>query len=291
MTPGQPPRPGPEAGEYQEISYGFADHIAEIRLNAPAKRNRLSMVMRRELVTALGRAGDDDGVRVVVISAAGQSFCSGYDLAPARSASGAGTSSDSDGSAIPGQFSRSCLRDWMTIWNLPKPVAAIVHGHCLAGGTELMSMCDIVFAADDARIGYPAVRSLPAPHVPWLPWRLPMAQAKYLQLTGTSMTGAEAAAMGLVAKSFPAPVLRQETFRHLRPLAQIPARLLASNKRSINEAYELMGMHAHLRGAWKWHAMAAAGAADDEFARLLGAEGVKAAVEWRDGPFRAEGLD
>lgn len=278
-------------GEYQEIEYSVANNIAEIKLNAPEKRNRLSMVMRREMVAALRHAGDDDSVRVILIAGAGPSFCSGYDLAP----SGNNAAKDAEDEGTPrdaGQFSRGCLRDWLTIWDLPKPVTAMVHGHCLAGGTELMSMCDIVFAADNARIGYPALRTLPAPHVPYLPWKLTMAQAKYLQLTGASVTGAEAAAMGWVAKSFPPETLRQETFRHLRPLSQIPAQVLASNKQNINEAYEFMGMRTYLRGAWQWHALSEdMRPGEDEFNHLLRTRGVRAAVEWRDSAFQAEGLE
>lgn len=286
---------GPTTG-YREIEYGVVDNIAEITLSVPAKRNRLSTVMRGEIVAALRHAGDDDSVRVVLISGAGPSFCSGYDLAPSgeedeRRLDGAADAGDGGPSRKAGQFSRDCLRDWLTIWDLAKPVVAMVHGHCLAGGTELMSMCDIVFAADNARIGYPALRTLPAPHVPYLPWKITMAQAKYLQLTGTSVTGEEAAAMGWVAKSFAPEDLRSETFRHLRPLSQIPARVLASNKQNINEAYELMGMRTYLRGSWQWHALGEASQQDeDEFGLLLRTRGVRAAVEWRDRAFEAEGV-
>ena len=67
-----------------------------------------------------------------------------------------------------------------------------------------MSMCDIAFVADDAVIGYPPMRGMTTPDVLYFPWKLSMAHAKYLQLTGNSVTGADAARMGWVAKSFPA---------------------------------------------------------------------------------------
>ena len=116
---------------------------------------------------------------------------------------------------------RSCFRDWMTVFDLMKPVVAKVHGYCLAGGTELMSMCDIAFVADDTVLGYPPMRAMSTPDVPYFPWKLPMAQAKYLQLTGNTVTGREAADMGWVAKSFPAAELDEQVIRELRPMSRI----------------------------------------------------------------------
>src|SRR5207248_8761919 len=116
------------------------------------------------------------------------------------------------------QFARSCVRDWLTIWDLLKPVVAKVHGHCLAGGTELMSMCDIAFVADNAVIGYPPMRAQTTPDTLYFPWKMTMAQAKYLQLTGNSVTGAEAARFGWVVKSFPEDRLEEETLREVHAL-------------------------------------------------------------------------
>ena len=177
------------------------------------------------------------------------------------------------------------------LWDLLKPVVAKVHGYCLAGGTELMSMCDIAFVADDAVIGYPPMRAMSTPDTPYFPWKLSMAQAKYLQLTGNSVTGQEAAAMGWVAKSFPADDLEDQVQRELRPLAQVDPALLAANKASLNQAYELMGMRTHLLGAWQWHQLTSrdrrrAG----EFGTVSREQGLRAAIDWRDGPFRREGF-
>jgi enoyl-CoA hydratase len=189
------------------------------------------------------------------------------------------------------QYARSIYRDWLVLWDLLKPVVAQVHGYCLAGGTELMSMCDIAFVADDAVIGYPPMRAMSTPDTLYFPWKLSMAQAKYLQLTGNSVTGKEAAAMGWVAKSFPAAELEDQVQRELRPLAQVDPALLAANKASINQAYEIMGMRTHLRAGWQWHQLSSrdrrrAG----EFGAVARQDGLRAAIEWRDEPFRREGF-
>lgn len=282
-----------EDASYQNITYSVSERIATIVLNRPDRRNALDFALRRDLVEALHRAEMDDQVTVVLIEGAGPSFCSGHDMAM-----GADPGALPEGWVASGhydswtdQFARSCLRDWLTIWDLLKPVVAKVHGYCLAGGTELMSMCDIAFAADDAVIGYPPMRGMTTPDVPYFAWKMTMAQAKYLQLTGNSVTGKEAAAMGWIAKSFPPDHLDEAVMRELRPLAQVAPDLLAANKAEINEAYEIMGMRTALQRAWQWHSVSSRlrpRAAD--FARAGREGGLRAAIEWRDGPFRREGF-
>lgn len=305
-TPDQHP---PHAA-YQEILYSVADRVASITLNVPDKRNRISYLMRREIIEALRRAEEDDDVTVVLVRASGPAFSAGYDLSrsPRQAADDctpppSGATYYRDDGVRPeqwvdsaefndwtDQWARSCVRDWYTIWNLLKPVVAMVHGHCIAGGTELMSMCDIAFVADDARIGYPPMRGMSTPDVPYFPWKMSMAHAKYLQLTGNSVTGAEAARMGWVAKSFPADQLEAETMRELRAISSIAPGLLAANKHSVNQAYEIQGMRTHLDQSWSWHALSSrfrpgAGTFRDK----LEDGGLKAALDWRDGAFRDEG--
>jgi enoyl-CoA hydratase len=299
----------PDSTTYEEILYAVEDRVATITLNVPEKRNRLSYKLRREFVDALKVAEADDDVTIVLIRGAGPSFCAGYELSVPRADD---AEDQGDGSTTyyrdrdqrtagwfesrhfdswSDPFARSCYRDWMTIWELMKPVVVMVHGHCVAGGTELMSMCDIAFVADDAVIGYPAMRGMTAPDVPYFPWKLGMAHAKYLQLTGNSVSGAEAAQMGWVAKSFPADQLEESTMREVGALAQIAPSLLAANKASLNQAFELMGMRNHLAMAWQWHILSGTlRPGGDEFARQLQEGGLQAALEWRDGPFRRAGL-
>lgn len=277
---------------YTEILYSVQERIAHITLNRPDKRNALSFELREELTDALRTAERDDDVAVVLLSGAGTSFCSGYDITPNPSGNrrtSGWISPQFDGWTD--QFTRSCLRDWFVIWDLLKPVVAMVHGYCLAGGTELMSMCDIAFGADDARIGYPPMRGMTTPDVNYFPWKLSMARAKYLQLTGNSLSGAEAAEWGWVAKSFPADRLEEEVMRELRPLSQVAPDLLAANKMSANQAFEVMGMRTAMSTAPQWHALSGQYRPNaGEFNRISREEGLKAALAWRDGPFRKEGF-
>jgi enoyl-CoA hydratase len=281
---------------YEKLLYRVEDRIAHVTLNRPEKRNALNPQLRHELVTALKTAEQDDDVTVILISGEGPSFCSGYDM---------GDYAEGERKSFPdgwvqselfdkwtGQFPRSCLRDWMSIWDLMKPVVAKVHGHCLAGGSELMSMCDIAFAADDAIIGYPPVRAQASPDIVYFPWKMSMAHAKYLMLTGNTVSGSRAAEIGWIAKSFPADQLDELVMRELRPMAKIHPAQLYANKGALNQAYEEMGMIAHMKDAWHWHVLSRnlrPGAG--EFQRMVQEKGVKAAIKWRDQHFRDEGFD
>jgi enoyl-CoA hydratase len=277
--------------DYEAIIYRADDRIARITLNRPEKRNALNTTMRDEIVDALKTAERDDEVRVILIDGAGPSFCSGYDITPSGSGRPAEYVSARWFDGWTDQFTRSCIRDWLTIWDLLKPVVAKVHGHCVAGGTELMSMCDIAFAADDASIGYPPMRGMTTPDVLYFPWKLPMARAKYLQLTGNAISGKQAAEWGWVTKSFPAERLEEETMREVRAMASISPDLLAANKLSLNQTYEIMGFRTALATAPQWHALSGRlrpGAG--EFNRIAQEQGLRAALDWRDRPFREAGL-
>ncbi len=275
--------------QFEEIQYAVGDRVATITLDVPDQHNRLSFKMRGEIVAALDLAEADEAASVLLIRANGPSFCAGYDL---KRSDGPKTKEPSSAEfAWTDQFTRGCVADWMTIWDLLKPVVAMVHGNCLAGGTELMSMCDIAFVADDARIGYPPMRGMGSPDVPYFPWKMTMAQAKYLQLTGNSVTGSEAAQMGWVAKSFPAGELESQTMRELRAISSVPAALLSTNKQSVNQAYEIMGMRTHIAQSWQFHYMSMQVRPDaGKFADVSREQGLKAALEWRDGAFQQEGF-
>jgi len=280
---------------YAAITYAVEGRAAHVTLNRPEASNALSMQLRLELVRALRTAESDPEVAVVVLDGAGPSFCAGYDLKEPygskaeRQARGDWVSDRALAWTDP--FTRSCIADWMTLWDLLKPVIAIVHGNCLGGGTEIVSLADIVFAADDARFGYPPMRAMSTPDIPVLPWKMTMARAKYLQLTGNSVTGAQAAEWGWVVKSFPAAELAERAWSEVRAIASIDAGLLAANKQQVNQAYELMGMRTHFAQAWSWHHLSGAVRPNaGAFFAKAQEDGLKAALDWMNSPFTDEGL-
>ena len=281
---------------YESIRYRVEDRVAWITLARPDVGNALSMAMRAEIVRALRTAESDSEVAVAVLEGDGPSFCTGYDL---KEPYGSGDDRrsrtvwvhDQNLAGWTDQFSRSCLADWLTLWDLLKPVVAIVQGNCLAGGLEVAAMADVVFAAADARFGYPPVRAMSTPDVPFFAWKMSMARAKYLQITGNSLTGEQAAAWGLVAKCFPPESLRERAEGEIRAIASIDPSLLAANKHQVNQAYETMGIRTHLTQNWSWHQLSGhVRSRRGEFFEVAAARGLKAALAWMNEPFEQEGL-
>jgi enoyl-CoA hydratase len=166
-----------------------------------------------------------------------------------------------------------------------KPVIAQVHGNCLAGGTDLAMACDIVIAADDARFGFPAARTMGAlPNNLWM-YHCGPQWAKRLQLTGDSVTGTDAAKIGLVLKAVPADLLEDEVEGLADRFALIDPDLLAANKRITNLALELMGAQTLQRLAGENDARAHRAPAVRDYGRSVREHGLKETLRRRDEPF------
>ena len=167
---------------YENILYTVDERVCSISLDRPEKMNALSWALRRELRDALERAERDADVGCIVIKGEGRAFSAGYDLTPTHPSPNRpvdGYVSD-DVDQLTAQYARDLVKNLWIIWELTKPVIAQVHGWCLAGATELASMCDIMFVAEDAQLGYPPVRALTTPDTMFFPWKMPMSWAKYL---------------------------------------------------------------------------------------------------------------
>jgi enoyl-CoA hydratase len=138
-----------------------------------------------------------------------------------------------------GTWNASRLPCWRP--DVHKPIIAKVHGNCLAGGTDLAFACDIVLAADDARIGFPAARAngMPLSNM-WL-YHLGPQWAKRLMFTGDCLSGSDAARCGLVLDAFPATELDGQANELLRRIACVDVELLSAHKRVVNVGLELMG--------------------------------------------------
>ncbi|HIG18310.1 MAG TPA: enoyl-CoA hydratase, partial [Candidatus Handelsmanbacteria bacterium] len=129
----------------------------------------------------------------------------------------------------------------MAIFDMHKPVIAQIHGYCLAGGTDLALLCDMIIAAEDAQIGFPPARDLGAlPNNMWL-YNVGPQWAKRITMTGDLIDGKDAQQIGLVMKAVPLEYLETEVEQLADRLALIDPDLLAANKRIINLGMELMG--------------------------------------------------
>jgi enoyl-CoA hydratase len=129
----------------------------------------------------------------------------------------------------------------MVIFDMHKPVVAQVHGNCVAGGTDLAFLCDIILAAEDARIGVPPICDVgTTPNCMWL-YHMGPQWAKRLLFTGDTISGADAAKLGLVLKAGPADLLDEETEGLMRKLGRMNPDAMAANKRLVNRGLEMMG--------------------------------------------------
>ena len=273
--------------QYENILYSIDERVCVISLNRPEKMNALSWAMRLEIQDALKRAERDADVGCVVIKGEGRAFSSGYDLTPAdpspnRPEDGY-VSEDVD--HLTAQYARDLVNGLWRVWELTKPVIAQVHGWCLAGASELASMCDIMFVAEDAQLGYPPVRALTTPDTMYFPWKMPMSWAKYLMFTGKALSGSEAVEIGWATKAFPADALEAETLKEARAIATISPDMLAASKKAVNRAYEIMGIRTALEVGVDWQGLSTFRNTAGVFGEISRAEGLRAALQWRDGPF------
>jgi enoyl-CoA hydratase len=279
--------------EFSEIIYDVDRGRARIVLNRPEKRNALSGRLLHELHDALWEADLDRRVHAVSLSGAGTSFSAGYDLAGgARTGRASAPSAEEgrvprDGSTIDDDswFLEESQRLRMAIFDMHKPVIAKVHGYCVAGGTDLALLCDMVIAAEDAQIGFPPARDWGAlPNNMWL-YHCGPQWAKRLLLTGDLISGADAAKIGLVMKAVPADMLDREVDGLLDRLALIDPDLLSTNKRVLNLGLELMGARTLQRLAAEMDARGHLAPAARAFVKSLRTDGVRAAVAARDAKF------
>ena len=277
---------------YENITLETDDRLATITLNRPEKLNALSNDLRGELFHALKEAEADRDVGVIIIQGAGRAFSSGYDLAPTPSEDNPYVHPRSGmpdtGTTHPNHYDWSrhvLLANW-AIWELSKPVIAKIHGYCLAGGTELASFCDFRIVADDAKIGYPPVRAMGTMDIMWAPWHLPMSKAREFAYVGDSFSGQDMADLGWATYAVRPDQLDEFTEQFARRMAHIDNDMLAYSKRSVNRQYEAMGIRNGLMSGTDVEAMSKHRPAASEWGKHVREEGLKAALEWRDGPFR-----
>jgi enoyl-CoA hydratase len=254
-----------------------APHVRRLTLNRPAKRNALSNALRGEIFAALEAADRDPEVRVMILRGAGTCFSSGYDLSslgelPYYTAGGQG------------QWARHVVEGCFRMWDLAKPVIAQVHGWCLAGGSELAVACDLVYVAEDAQIGYPAVRTMSPPDNQYHAWIVGMRAAMELMLTGDAFDGLEAVRLGFANRAFKAEDLEAEVLAMAARIAKVDPELAQLNKRLVHRQMEAMGMRAGLRAGTDLHALGWHTPASRAYMAEL-RQGVTQALQSRDSVF------
>ena len=260
-----------------------APMVRRITLNRPEKRNALSATLRSEILQALYEADADDSVRVMVVRGAGSCFSAGYDLSGQP---------EPDAPPMPiyspagdGAHQRMVVAAWTSIWDLAKPVIAQVHGYCLAGGSELATCCDLVYVADDAKIGYPAVR-FGTPDNQFHPWFMGMRAAMEMMVTGDAISGTEAVRLGWANRAFPEDELDDQVVEIAARITQTPTDIVQLNKRTVHRAMEVMGLRAAIRVGTEISALAVHQPSFQAFIQKARSEGgLTQALTQRDEPY------
>ena len=175
--------------------------VRRLTLDRPDHHNPLTPRCVREILRAVDEAEADSAVSVIIIRSTGRSFSSGYGFIAEDTDPGDFTQHE----AIEGDVSDmlGLAAGWGRVWDCAIPVIAQVQGNCLAGGTDLALHCDLIVAADDARIGFPPVRSMGVPPTNMWLYHLGPQWTKRLLLTGDTVSGAQALQIGLVVATAP----------------------------------------------------------------------------------------
>ncbi|MDH4145284.1 MAG: enoyl-CoA hydratase-related protein [Acidimicrobiia bacterium] len=174
-----------------------ADGVATITLNRPESLNSWNAVMARELSEALGACDRDDAVRAVVLTGAGRCFCAGADL------SSGGDTFDSERNRA--RAERNSDRTPQVLpYDIAKPVVAAINGHAVGVGATYPLTCDVRVAALDAKIAFVFTRRGMMPELgshALLPRVVGLSNAADLLMSGRTITGEEAARLGLVSEA------------------------------------------------------------------------------------------
>jgi enoyl-CoA hydratase len=216
----------------EKLLIDVADYVAVVTFNNPAKRNALSGDIRAALPGLLAALQADAGVRVVIITGAGdRAFASGADIsefADLRTSPGARAEYDRVGAALGEAWD-----------SLEKPLIAMIRGFCIGGGLFTALHADIRIASDDSQFGVPAARLGLGPGLPSVNALTsligPAATAEIL-FSGCRYPAADALRMGLVNRVVPAESLREETMSLARTIAANAPLTVAAAKATIRAA-------------------------------------------------------
>jgi len=216
------------------VQYEVTDGVATIWLNRPEVKDCVNWGLLTQLGAALERAEDDDDARVVLIRGRGQTFCAGADLNMLDSEF-LGTTNNSV------KIAQVSARTFDRAFNLGKPTIAVVEGHAVAGGFELMISCDFAIAADDAKIGDFHIRRAlfgGAGPIYRLPRYIGVRKTKELLFTGKLLSGIECKEWDLANVSAPTEKLEEAIADFVKPMLDKSAFTMRITKLAANRGLD-----------------------------------------------------
>ncbi len=258
--------------------------VRRLTLNRPQVLNALSGELVETLSAALAAAATDPAIRVVILAGAGRAFCAGYDLKE---------EAEHEKLDIAGWRAELAhdVERMLEIFDNPKPVIAQVHSYCLAGGCDLMMMCDLCVCSEDAMFGEPEIRFGSGVVTMVMPWLVGARKAKELLFTGEDRIPAdEALRIGLVNRVVPRDELESATLELANAIAILDPIAISLTKRAINRAWEVGGFREALWANVDLDSVIEGAEVPErmEFNRIRHQQGLKAAIAWRDARFRGD---
>ncbi|MFE1882189.1 enoyl-CoA hydratase/isomerase family protein [Streptomyces diastatochromogenes] len=175
-----------------QLSYQVVDSVATVVIRHPAKRNAMTAAMWRSLPPLLAESAEDPGVRALVLTGEGTTFCAGADISTLQ-----GSPAEAQGLAVAAEEALAAF---------PKPTLAAIRGHCVGGGAQLAAACDLRLAEEGALFGVtPAKLGIvyPASSTRRLVSLVGPATAKYLLFSAELIDAQRALRTGLVDEVLP----------------------------------------------------------------------------------------
>ncbi len=270
---------------FEYILYERKGPIAYITLNRPEKLNALNADLMTEFQEAVGAVDADTEIRALIITGAGRAFSSGFDIEKSNH-------SIDPSSGTPDAWRtrlQGLVETFMTVWNCTKPVIAAVNGYALGGACELVQVCDVKIASDRAIMGEPEIRAGFGPPLLITPYSVNLANAKELLLTGDTVDADEAARIGLVNRVVPHEKLMAECEKVAKKICLLPQLGVKLTKEAVNRAMEEMGYLNAVRHNLELMTLfdTSTSPEQEEFNAISEADGLRAALNWRDARFKA----
>lgn len=215
---------------YDTVALSIDGRIARVTLNRPEIHNAFNEVMIAELLEVFQKLKNDEKLRVVILSGEGKSFCAGADIHWMKK--------------MKNYTYQENFEDALALANLmyemfsfPKPLVGRINGAAIGGGTGLVSVCDIVVAAEDAKFSFSEVKIglVPACISPYILNRVGFTKANILFLTGERFDAHRALDVGLVEEVVPLSILDRRVDRLAEELISSGPQALATAKKLLRD--------------------------------------------------------
>jgi len=265
------------------VLYEIDEKVSIMTLNRPEKLNAISAELQQQLAEGFTRADADPETSVVLLRAEGRSFCAGYDISAKEP-----RKDDWRGDPTRAHEHLRVQLDFeMMPWTMKKPVIASVQGHVMGGSCELVMLCDLTIAADNASFAEPEVRFSSVGPAIVMPMIIGYKKARELMYLGDMIDAQTALDLGMVNRVVPRDALDAATLALAKRMTLIAPEALAATKLAINRGADAAGFRNAMQAGIDVVAplYAAKTEVGMQFREITAKEGLGAALKWRRAQF------